>query len=187
MPIRLFRTALPEWDSLTMPIKSALFPLLLYLSLFLAACSDAQTPAKQSTEALIVPERALKVYMTEQINLAGQDFSLWDNGGSCQLQANKGKTRLQTIELKPKPPCYFMKAPASERVQIYQRDKNNRVLAVLGTPLDATSPKRCGSELQGIILNAAGWARLSNLHHQDRKLCADQGLSNTDYERFAND
>lgn len=156
-------------------------------TLLLSACSQDEHRT-QVTQDLPVPERALNVYVTDQVSIAGQDLALWYNSGQCQLQVTKGKSTKQTLDLKLKAPCYFMKAPATDRVQVYQRDKNSRVLAVLGTPVEAsTVAKRCGTEVQGLIMNTAGAVRLSTTRRSGDSWCADQGLANSQYELFAKD
>lgn len=155
---------------------------------WLAACHEDRAKPAQVTQHLIVPEQATSVYITDQVTMAGQTISLWFEHGRCQLQISHPKLKLAPVWLQPSAPCYFMKSPGTDTVQVYQRDKTNRVLAVIGTPLVQTpAVKRCGTEIQGIVLNAVGTVSLSNTLHRGSLFCADQGLGNAQYELLAQD
>ncbi|HPY38881.1 MAG TPA: hypothetical protein PLM98_00070 [Thiolinea sp.] len=162
--------------------------LLLSSLLLLVACDQDQNKTQPFTKDLIVPERTLPVYMTDQLVIAGQELSIWSDHERCQLKSSKRKTKPQEFLLKPPAPCYFIKSPSSNTVQIYQRDKTSRVLAIVGTPdLQMPPAKRCGIEVQGLVLDAMGAVHLSNLTSNSGTVCADQGLTNTQYELFAKD
>lgn len=174
-----------------MPIKRhLLFAMALYSNILfvLAACHEDQAKPTQTTQNLTIPEPSSSIYITDQIKIAGQDLTLWFDTGRCQLQAMHPKFKVEPIWLKAKAPCYFVKSPGADAVQIYQRDKTNRVLAVVGTP-DGKEPKgkRCGTEVEGVVLDANGKMRVSNSLRHGKRFCADQGLDNAQYEIFARD
>ena len=154
--------------------------------LLLAACQEKQAQSTQVIQDLKVPERASPLYITDQVNIAGQSLALWYDSGRCQLQASAGKKTQAPIWLQPLAPCFFMKSPGTDQVQVYQRDKTSRVLAVIGSASEQ-SRKRCGAEVQGVVINAAGALRSSNVTRKDAIFCADQGLDNLQYELFAKD
>lgn len=157
-------------------------------ALLLAACEDKQVKATQVIQELKVPERASSIYITDQVTIAGQALSLWFDAGRCQLQAKHPKLKIEPIWLKVKAPCYFIKSPGTDTVQVYQRDKMSRVLAVVGTPTqEVVASKRCGTEVEGVVIDASGKMRASNVLHRGASLCADQGLENAQYEIFARD
>ena len=157
-------------------------------ALLLAACQDEQAKSTQVTQDLKVPERASSVYVTDQVNMAGQALSLWFDNGRCQLQAKHPKLKIEPLWLKLKAPCYFVKSPGADSVQVYQRDKTSRVLAVVGTPDQSVSAgQRCGTEVEGVVVDATGKLRASNSLYLSQHFCADQGLDNTQYELFARD
>lgn len=154
----------------------------------LSACDQDQTKSGQMTQDLAVPERTAEVYVTDQISIAGQNLSLWFDGGRCQLQTQHPKLKIEPVWLKPTAPCYFMKSPGTDHVQVYQRDKTSRVLAVIGTPTEQKDKaQRCGQAVQGVVLDAAGTVRLSHTTRNDAVFCAGQGLDNLQYEIFAKD
>lgn len=157
-------------------------------ALLLAACEDKQAKATQVTQNLKVPERAASIYITDQVTIAGQAVSLWFDTGRCQLQAKHPKLKIEPIWLKTKAPCYFIKSPGTDTVQVYQRDKMNRVLAVVGTPThEVIAGRRCGTEVEGVVIEASGKMRTSNVLRSSSSFCADQGLENAQYEIFARD
>lgn len=156
--------------------------------LLVAACDRGQNDPKPITQNLRVPERAAPVYMTDQVTIAGQNVSLWSDTGRCQLQSKHPKLKVAPLWLKPGAPCYFIKSPGADMVQVYQRDKTSRVLAVVGTPkAQAPIAERCGTDVQGVVLDASGKLRSSNTTQSGSLLCADQGLDHTQYELFAKD
>lgn len=170
--------------------SNCLFLLVFYGSIgcLLSGCQEEPAKSKQITQNLIVPERTSPIYLTDRVLLAGQELSLWFNTGSCQLRTKHPKLTLEPTWLKVKAPCYFVQSPGTNTVQVYQRDKISRVLAVLGTPDDKEpSAKRCGTEVEGVVLDANGKVRVSNGLLSGKHFCADQGLTNTDYELFAQD
>lgn len=157
-------------------------------AVLLAACQEEQAKSTQITQDLKVPELAAPLYITDQVNIAGQALALWFDSGRCQLQAKHPKLKIEAIGLKAKAPCYFIKSPGTDTAQVYQRDKTSRVLAVLGTPTQVTSAgKRCGTVVEGIVIDAAGKLRASNTLLSGSNFCADQGLDNAQYEIFASD
>lgn len=158
-------------------------------SLLLVVACDKETNNSQFiTQNLVVPERNTPVYITDQVTLAGQAISLWFDHGRCQLQVDHPKLKRGPFSLQPNAPCFFIKSPGTETVQVYQRDKVSRVLAVVGTPTTPTaSTQRCGTEIQGIVLNAAGTVSVSNTLQRGSLRCADQGLDNAQYELLARD
>ena len=164
------------------------FLILLGLSsiLLLSACDRESSKSAHTTQNLTVPERTATIYVTDQVNIAGQSLALWYDSGRCQLQASAGKKTQAPIWLQPIAPCFFMKSPGTDQVQVYQRDKTNRVLAVIGSASEHNQ-KRCGAEVQGVVINAAGALRSSNVTRKDAVFCADQGLDNLQYELFAKD
>ncbi len=154
--------------------------------LWLVACHEDQPKPVPITQRLIVPERTAPVYLTDQVTFADQVISLWFDHGRCQLQATHPKLKLAPLDLQPHAPCFFIKSPNTDTVQVYQRDKVSRVLAVVGTPAGETSSaQRCGTEIQGVVLNAAGTISLSNTIQRGRLVCTDQGLDNAQYELLA--
>lgn len=162
--------------------------LLVGYTLLLVACNDESTKVTSLTQDLKVPERASTLYITDQATLAGQALSLWFDTGRCQLQAKHPKLKIEPLWLKAKAPCYFIKSPGTDTVQVYQRDKTSRVLAIVGTPTQQDSRgKRCGTEVEGVVIDAAGKLRASNVLRQGLHLCANQGLENAQYELFARD
>ncbi|TXH74663.1 MAG: hypothetical protein E6Q85_04990 [Thiothrix sp.] len=170
------------------PAPSLMLFVWLGSALFLTACQDDPAKSLQITQDLKVPERASATYITDQVNIAGQALSLWFDTGRCQLQAQHPKLKIEPIWLKTKAPCYFIKSPGTDTVQVYQRDKTSRVLAIVGTPTqDSSDDKRCGTEVEGVVIDASGKMRPSNALHSALKLCADQGLDNAQYEIFARD
>lgn len=154
--------------------------------LWLVACQEDQPKPTLITQNLSVPERIAPVYLTDQLTLADQVLSLWFEHGRCQLQVTHPKLKLAPVDLQPHAPCFFIKSPNTDTVQVYQRDKVSRVLAVVGTPTaEASNAQRCGTEIQGVVLNAAGTISLSNTIQRGRLVCADQGLDNAQYELLA--
>lgn len=156
--------------------------------LLVVACDKETNNAQFITQNLVVPERNTPVYITDQVTLANQAISLWFDHGRCQLQVNHPKLKLEPLSLELRAPCFFIKSPGTDTVQVYQRDKVSRVLAVVGTPSTSTANhQRCGTEIQGIVLNAAGMVSLSNTLHRGALRCANQGLDNAQYELLARD
>ncbi len=169
-------------------LHSLILLICLGMALLLVACQEEQVKSPQMTQDLKIPERLSPIYMTDQVNIAGQVLSIWLNTGRCQLQAKHPKLKVEPIWLKSKAPCYFVKSPGTDSVQVYQRDKTNRVLAVIGTPSQETAVgKRCGTEIEGVVIDAAGKMRVSNVMRSGTVFCADQGLDNAQYELFARD
>lgn len=144
------------------------------LVLPLLGCEPDKQPENQT---LILPERLETPHVSDQTTAAGLSLVLWDDGGGCKLQVGKKEP---AIWLKPMAPCYFMKSPGTQQVQVYRHDKTTAVVAVVGTPVKG---KRCGQEVQGLVLKA-GAATPSGYIMQGSVHCADQGLHNFQYELF---
>ena len=144
---------------------------------------------QQAREALLVPERIADTYVTDQMEIARQVLNLWFDEGGCKLQISvKGKEQGERRLLRPKAPCFFVKSPGTERVQIYQQDKTTRIVAVLGTPVAAppkSQDQRCGRELQGLIINEQGAVKLSTNVQAGSVWCAGSGLDNLQYTLFS--
>ena len=163
-----------------MVLASSLKLMVLVGLLLLVGCNkqspDSQQPAQQA-EALPLPQRLDKPYVLVQFALGGKDLVIWDEGGGCKLKVGKEQTEFW---LKPTAPCFFIRSPASERVQVYQHDKHTQVVAVVGTHVKG---ERCGQEVQGIILDKQD-IRLSTYVMQGSVYCASQGLHNYQYGLF---
>jgi hypothetical protein len=144
--------------------------------LFLGAC-DGGSKAPES-QALDLPARLDAPHVSDQTVVAGQVLALWDDGGGCKLQVGKAKPELW---LKPVAPCFFMKSPGTQAVQVYQHDKTTFIVAVLGTPAKG---ERCGQEVQGLRVKG-GKVTLSTYIMQGSVHCAAQGLHNYQYGLFA--
>lgn len=145
------------------------------LALLLVACESKQQPENQ---VLTLPEHLNAPHVSDQTTAAGLALALWDDGGGCKLQVGKVKP---AVWLKPMAPCYFMKSPGSEQVQVYRHDKTTSVVAVVGTPAKGN---RCGQEVQGLVLKN-GEVTPSIYVMQGSVHCADQGLHNFQYDLFA--
>ncbi len=154
------------------------------LGILLAGCGADRD--QQTRKVLVVPERTAQTYELDQLRVAGQDLSLWYEDGGCKLQVvAKGKPQGEKRWLKPTAPCYFVKSPGTQRVQVYQRDKTTRVVALVGTPVASKKPGgRCGRELQGLIVRGNGTVDLSENIQSGSVYCADQGLDNFQYSLF---
>ena len=157
---------------------------MLWIAMTLVACDEP--PGARASKDLPLPERVGGRFVTDQLAMAGKDLFLWSDGGGCQLQESvKGRQQGDARWLKPTAPCYFIKSPGTERVQVYQHDKNTRVVAVVGTPVPDQKPGgRCGTDVQGLIFNAAGSVRLSENTRSGSAYCAEQGLDNLEYSLF---
>ncbi len=151
----------------------------------LYACGERERTVEMA--ALPVPKQPTSTYVTDQAELAGQVVSLWYEDTGCRLQIRQqGKQQGTKKWLKPGAPCYFIRSPGSDRVQIYQHDKTIQVIAVIGTPVEVKqSVQRCGREVQGLIINSAGEVTLSKHVHSGSIYCANQGLDNFQYSLFA--
>ncbi len=136
---------------------------------------QSTTPQNQP---LSLPERSNAPHVSDQAVVAGKALVLWDDGGGCKLQVGKAEP---TTWLKPTAPCFFIKSPATEQVQVYQHDKSTVIVAIVGTPAKGD---RCGQEVQGLLLNAKG-VKPSIYVAQGSVYCAGQGLYNFQYNLFA--
>lgn len=148
----------------------------LCLGLLLQGCSEKT--AQESTQTLNLPERLAEKYVTDQMTLAGVQWVLWDDSGGCKVQV--GNTPAQW--LKPMAPCYFIKSPGRQEVQVFRLDKTTQIVAVVGTP---SQKKRCGQEVQGLVTQQSNTALPSTYIMQGSEYCADQGLQNFQYGLFA--
>ncbi len=137
-------------------------------------CERGKQP---QNETLVLPERLESPHVSDQTTAAGLRLVLWDDGGGCKLQVGKAEPG---IWLKPMAPCYFIKSPGTDQVQVYRHDKTTGVVAVVGTPAKG---ERCGQEVQGLILKG-GTATPSSYIMQGSVHCAAQGLHNFQYDLF---
>lgn len=142
----------------------------------MSACDDQTTPPQN--QPLSLPERTIVPHVSDQVTVAGKTLALWDDGGGCKLQVGRAAP---TTWLKPTSPCYFVKSPGTNQVQIYQHDKSTTIIAVVGTPAKG---ERCGQEVQGLVMNAKG-IHPSTYVAQGSVYCAGQGLYNFQYNLFA--
>ncbi|MGB1008829.1 MAG: hypothetical protein ACPGVP_03850 [Thiolinea sp.] len=155
-------------------------------SVVLVGCDQAEPV---DPNALLIPERKETTYVTDQTYVAGNSLFLWHDAKGCQLQVTKegGKQQDGRQQLTLKAPCYFIKSPGSDNVQVFRQDKTTRVVAVLGTPAEASAEndeKRCGKQVQGLVINRHGHVRLSERVLADHLYCADGGLDNAQYSLF---
>ena len=144
--------------------------------MLLVAC-DKQTASPQN-QPLSLPERTIAPHVSDQVTVAGKTLALWDDGGGCKLQVGQAAPAMW---LKPTAPCFFIKSPGTQQVQLYQHDKTTLIVAVVGTPAKG---ERCGQEVQGLIINNKG-VHLSTYVSQGSVYCAGQGLYNFQYNLFA--
>jgi len=156
---------------------------LVSLVLGLSACEE---DAKLEVEAFPVPERPSAHYITDQTEIAGRMLALWYEDTACKLEIKRqGKPIGDKQGLQATAPCYFIKSPGSDRVQVYQHDKNTRVVAVVGTPVKTKQPdKQCGQALQGIVIDG-GDIRITRNVRRGSVYCVDSGLDNFQYSLFA--
>lgn len=153
------------------------------LVVFLLVACDS---GSQNGGGLSIPERRDDMYITDQLQLANNTLTLWNNGSGCQLlvesYARSGELKLW---LKPTAPCYFIKSPGTNKVQIFQHDKSTRIIAVLGSKVSSKrEASRCGREVQGVLVGRLGQVGLSNRVLSGSIYCADQGLDNFQYSLF---
>ena len=141
----------------------------------MVGCDEHKSVTPQ--ESLTLPQRLNEPYVSDQTTIGGKHFVLFDDGGGCRLQVQKQEAKW----LKPTAPCFFIKSPGSDRVQVYQHDKTTQIVAVLGTPAKGN---RCGQEVQGIVIKG-NEIRLSTYVSQGSVYCADSGLYNFQYNLFA--
>lgn len=154
-----------------------------FLAVLLIACDGHDAVVQQT---LPLPEREESAYITDQVYVAGNSLSLWDQDGGCQLQVSKESqgAKVKTQWLKPMAPCYFIKSPGSQKVQVFRQDKATRIVGVLGTSMPQKSAKRCGREVQGLMINGHGNVRLSDRVLSGSVYCAESGLDNFQYSLF---
>lgn len=141
----------------------------------LAACGGDSGTEQRSLE---LPARLETAHVTDQVVVNGQSLVVWDDGGGCRLQVGRSAPE---VWLKPMAPCFFLKSPGTDTVQVYRHDKATAVVAVLGTPAKGN---RCGQEVQGLRVRADG-VTVSSYVMQGSVHCADQGLHNYQYSLFA--
>lgn len=144
--------------------------------LLLVACDGSKLP--EDNQVLNLPTRLDAPHVSDQAVVKGVALALWDDGGGCKLQVGKAKPELW---LKPVAPCFFMKSPGTQAVQVYQHDKTMFIVGVLGTPAKG---ERCGQEVQGLLVKG-GKVTPSTYVMQGSVHCADQGLHNYQYGLFA--
>jgi hypothetical protein len=145
------------------------------LAVLLAACEPQKSP--EQPQALVLPERLDAPHVSDQTTAAGMALALWDDAGGCKLQVGKAAPN---VWLKPTAPCYFLKSPGADTVQVYRHDKTTAVVAVVGTPVKGN---RCGQEVQGLVLKG-NTATPSAYVMQGSVHCAEQGLHNFQYDLF---
>lgn len=153
-------------------------------SALLFACGDS-APVVQ--EQLSLPEREESVYITDQVYVAGRSLSLWNQDGGCQLQVSNSSgqnANTSTQWIKPMAPCFFIRSPGSDKLQVFQQDKATRIVAVLGTTVQQNSTKRCGREVQGLLINSRGKVSISDRILSGSIYCAESGLDNFQYSLF---
>jgi hypothetical protein len=139
----------------------------------LAACDGE----KQEFKSLPLPTASMAEHTSDYFSLGGKEWVLWNDGGGCKLTVGKA----DGIWLKPMAPCYFIKSPGRQEVQVFRLDKGSQLVAVVGTP---TQKNRCGQEVQGVMLRN-GNVTLSSYIMRGSVYCADQGLQNFQYGLFA--
>lgn len=138
-------------------------------------------------ESLALPEREESAYITDQVYVAGNSLSLWNKDGGCQLQSSKDgqkNSKVSTQWVKPMAPCYFIKSPGSDKAQVFKQDKATRIVGIVGTAIPQKSAKRCGREVQGLMINGRGNVRLSDRILSGSIYCAESGLDNFQYSLF---
>lgn len=156
-----------------------------------SACGDSASDSAESP-VLTLPERQESVYITDQTELSGMALSLWNEDGGCRMQLSEVRgARTEDNEqvrrwLKPMAPCYFIKSPGTQKVQVFRQDKTTRVIAVLGTPSrsELSSGKRCGREVQGVRVAGHNQVSFSEYILSGSVYCADSGLDNFQYSLF---
>ena len=150
--------------------------------LLLSACIDSQDstsdedaglsankPQQQTQQATAIQPPAVQ---TDIVNIDGIELELLDNGGGCQL-----KDSSQTRYLKPMAPCYFVRQAGS--LQLI-KNGSTTVIAVVGTPVNK---KKCGQEVQGLLINN-GSVEISENLGQGSIFCADKGLDGFTFSLF---
>lgn len=148
------------------------------------ACDQATDDTR-----LIMPERQETSYITDQVKLADKTLFLWSEGSGCKLQitTRHHKQAEDNRWLKPMAPCYFIKSPGSQNVQVFRKDKTTRIIAIVGTPAKtkkSPSAQRCGSEVQGVIMAGRGKITFSERIVSGSVYCAESGLDNFLYTLF---
>ena len=135
----------------------------------LSANKPQQQTQQQTQQATAIQPPAVQ---TDIVNIDGIELELLDNGGGCQL-----KDSSQTRYLKPMAPCYFVRQAGS-----LQSIKNGSttVIAVVGTPVNK---KKCGQEVQGLLINN-GSIEISENLGQGSIFCADKGLDGFTFSLF---
>lgn len=153
------------------------------LILTLSACQEQAdnevTPKAQPLAAveLDLPKPEDKPVTTDFVSLNTHELTLLDDAGGCKLQV----AQQEAIWIKPTAPCYFMRSPFADKVQVFQKEKGVQVLAVVGTP--AGKKERCGLELQGLIIRRKN-VQLSENIQRGSIYCAANGLDNFQYSLF---
>jgi len=140
--------------------------------------------AVAGTGQLQIPRRQEATFISDHARVGDMALNLWDEGGGCRLEA--GSREDGKVWLKPMAPCYFIRSPGSDRVQVFQRDKTTRILAVVGTPVTskARPRRRCGRQVQGLIMDGRGQVTASGTVLDGSIYCADKGLDNFQYSLF---
>lgn len=157
--------------------------IILGLCSLLVACQEEQatetSPKPQALKAidLPIPKPIDKPIRTDVVNATGKTLTLWDDASGCKLQINE-----QAAEwIKPTAPCYFMRSPASDKPQVFQKDRDTRVMVIVGTP--AGKKARCGLELVGLVIKGKQVTVSENIR-RGSVYCADNGLDNFQYTLF---
>jgi len=137
---------------------------------------------------LKIPQREEDTFITDHARVGDSTLNLWDEAGGCRLEQGGSATVRESgkVWLKPMAPCYFIRSPGSDRVQVFQRDKTTRILAVVGTPVISKNRprRRCGRQVQGVVVDGRGQVAASSTVLDGSIYCADQGLDNFQYSLF---
>ncbi len=168
--------------------QPAIFSRAIGTCLLLGCLVACDSPESVVHKPLPLPEREESAYITDQVYVAGNSLSLWNHDGGCQLQVSSEhkNAKADKQKLKPMAPCYFIKSPGSQKAQVFQQDKVTRILGILGTAVQQkqNSTKRCGKEIQGLLINHHGKVRLSDRVLSGSIYCAESGLDNFQYSLF---